>query len=124
MFHSGKSTGLIPQARHGNVGWQHGSGAHHKDAIGQGYPFQLGGAVCTVTQLNSLLNSLLIHKNSYNPPSPDELLSKGARIANIKTSANASEKTTVCIVLKQRNNSGYCGQVCYLEQQMAVLLDK
>ena len=112
MFHSGKSTGLIPQARHGNVGWQHGSGAHHKDAIRQRYPFQLGGAVCTVTQLNSLL----IHKNSENPPSPDELLSKGARIADIKTSAKASEKTTVCIVLKQGSNSRDYGQVSYLEK--------
>jgi hypothetical protein len=28
----------------------------------------LGGAVCTVTQLNSLL----IHKNSDNPPSPED----------------------------------------------------
>jgi hypothetical protein len=112
MFHSGKSTGLIPQARHGNVGWQHGSGAHHKDAIGQRYPFQLGGAVCTITQLNSLL----IHKNSDNPPSPDELLSKGARIADIKASAKASEKTTVCIVLKQGSNSRDYGQVSYLEK--------
>ena len=116
MFHSGKSTGLIPQARHGNVGWQHGSGAHHKDAIRQRYPFQLGGAVCTVTQLNSLLNSLLIHKSSDNPPSPDELLSKSARIADIKASAKASEKTTVCIMLKQESNSEDYGQVLYLEK--------
>ena len=61
---------------------------------------------------NSLLNSLLIPKNRENPPSPNELLSKGARIADITASVEASDKTAVCIVLKQRSNSGNYGKRC------------
>ena len=103
---------LIPQTGHGYFGWYHRSGAHHKEAIEQGYPPQLGGAACTVPllssllirikfpvnfsantqnsntawgfinpaiqkQKSSLLNSLLIPKNRENPPSPNDLLSKG-----------------------------------------------
>ena len=37
-----------------------------------------------------------------NPPSPNERLSKGYRIADIKASAHASHKTHACISLKQR----------------------
>jgi len=44
------------------------------------------------------------------PPNDD--LSKGARMADIKASAKASDKTTVCIVLKQRSNSGDYGKLC------------
>ena len=51
-------------------------------------------------QKKSLLNSLLIPKNRENPPSPNALLSKGARIADITASVEASDKTAVCIVLK------------------------
>jgi len=72
-------------------------------------------------QKNSLLNSLLIPKNRENPPSPNVLLSKGAKIADIEAIANASDKTAVCIVLKQRSNSGYYGKLCYLGKRMAVL---
>ena len=43
---------------------------------------------------------------------------------NIKGSVEASDKTAVCIVLKQRSNSGYYGKLCYLRKQMAVLSDK
>ena len=59
-----------------------------------------------------------------NPPSPNELLSKGAKIANIRASAQASDKTHGYIVLKQRSNSGNYGQVLYLGKRVAVLLDK
>jgi len=149
----------ITQAGHGHIGWHHGSGAHHKEAISQGYSPQLGGAARTVPllssllirikfpvnfstnaqnpntawglarvpiqkQKSSLLNSLLIPKNRENPPSPNVLLSKGARIADIRASVEASDKTTVCIMLKQRSNSGYHGKRCYLGKQMAVLSDK
>ena len=61
-------------------------------------------------QKNSLLNS----KNRENPPSPNELLSKGWILADITASVEASDKTAVCIVLKQRSNSGNYGQVLYL----------
>ena len=107
------SPGLpITQARHRYFGWHHRSGADHKEAIGQGYPPQLGGPACKVPLLNSLLIrikfpvnfsthaqnpntpcglarapiqkqkyslliSLLIPKNRENPPSPNDLLSKG-----------------------------------------------
>ena len=107
------SPGLpITQACHRYFGWHHRSGADHKEAIGQGYPPQLGGPACKVPLLNSLLIrikfpvnfsthaqnpntpcrlarapiqkqkyslliSLLIPKNRENPPSPNELLSKG-----------------------------------------------
>ena len=73
---------------------------------------------------SALLNSLLIPKNRENPPSPNELLSKAARIADIRASVEASDKTAVCIVLKQRSNSGYYGKLCYLGKQMAVVSDK
>ena len=75
-------------------------------------------------QKSSLLNSLLIPKNRENPPSPNDLLSKGWILADITASAKASDKTAVCIVLKQRSNSGNYGQVLYLGERMAVLPDK
>ena len=62
---------------------------------------------------------VLISRSYQNPPSPNELLSKGYRFADIKASAEASHKTHVCISLKQRSNSQYYGQVCYLEKQVA-----
>ena len=39
-------------------------------------------------------------------PSPNDRLSKSTRIADIKASAKESDKTAICIVLKQRSNSG------------------
>ena len=72
----------------------------------------------------SLLNSLLIPKNRENPPSPNDRLSKAAKIADITASVGASDKTAVCIVLKQRSNSGNYGKLCYLGKQMAVLSDE
>jgi len=54
-----------------------------------------------------------------NPPSPNELQSKGYRFADIKTSAHASHKTHACISLKQRGNSLNYGLVCNLGKQMA-----
>ena len=68
---------------------------------------------------SALLNSLLIPKNRENLPSPNELLSKGWILADIKASVEASGKTPTCIVLKQRSNSGYYGKLCYLGKQMA-----
>jgi len=65
-----------------------------------------------------------VAKNRENPPSPNNRLSKGAKIADITASAKASDKTAVCIVLKQRSNSGNYGQVLYLGKRMAVLSDK
>ena len=138
---------FITQAGHCYFGWHHRSGAHHKEAIEQGYPPQLDRAASTVPllsslligikfpvnfranaqnsntawgltrapiqkQKNSLLNSLLIPNNRENPPSPNELLSKGAKIADITASVEASDKTAVCIVLKQRSNSGDYGKLC------------
>jgi hypothetical protein len=58
-----------------------------------------------------------------NPPSPNELLSKGYRIGDIKASAHASHKTHVCISLKQRGYSRNYGLVCNLVKQMAVSLN-
>ena len=75
-------------------------------------------------QKSSLLNSLLIPKNRENPPSPNELLSKGWILADIRAIANASDQTAICIVLKQRSNSEYYGKLCYLGKQMAVLSDR
>ena len=49
--------------------------------------------------------SLLISRFWQNSPSPNERLSKGYRIADIKASAHASHKTHACISLKQRGNS-------------------
>jgi len=63
-------------------------------------------------QKYSLLNSLLIPKNRENPPSPNDLLSKGWILADITASLEASDKTAVCIVLKQRSNSGNYGKLC------------
>ena len=54
-----------------------------------------------------------------NPPSPNELLSKGYRLADIKASAHASHKTHACISLKQRGYSRNYGLVCNLGKQMA-----
>ena len=54
-----------------------------------------------------------------NPPSPNERLSKGYRIADIKASAHASHKTHACISLKQRGYSRNYGLVCNLGKQMA-----
>ena len=45
----------ITQAGHGHIGWHHRSGAHHKEAIKQGYPTQLGRTASTVPLLSSLL---------------------------------------------------------------------
>jgi hypothetical protein len=59
-----------------------------------------------------------------NPPSPNELLSKGYGIGDIKASAHASHKTHACISLKQRSYSRNYGLVCNLGKQMAVSLDK
>ena len=70
-------------------------------------------------QKYSLLNSLLIPKNRENPPSPNDLLSKGWILADITASAKASDKTAVCIVLKQRSNSGNYGEISYLGKQVA-----
>ena len=58
-----------------------------------------------------------------NPPPPNERLSKGYRIGDIKASAHASHKTHVCISLKQRGYSRSYGLVCNLGKQMAVLSD-
>ena len=55
-----------------------------------------------------------------NPPSPNERLSKGYRIADFNASAHASHKTHACILLKQRNNSRNYGLACNLGKQMAV----
>ena len=57
-------------------------------------------------------NSLLIPKSKENPPSPNDPLSKGWILANITASLEASDKTAVCIVLKQRSNSGNYGKLC------------
>ena len=54
-----------------------------------------------------------------NPPSPNERLSKGYRIVEIKASAHASHKTHACISLKQRSYSRNYGLVCNLGKQMA-----
>ena len=54
-----------------------------------------------------------------NPPSPNERLSDGYRIADIKASAHASHKTHACISLKQRSYSRNYGLVCNLGKQMA-----
>ena len=59
-----------------------------------------------------------------NPPSPNERLSKGYRIADIKASAHASHKTHACISLKLRGYSRNYGLVCNLGKQMAVLIDQ
>ena len=59
-----------------------------------------------------------------NPPSPNERLSKGYRIGDIKASAHASHKTYACISLKQRGYSHNYGLDCNLGKQMAVLSDK
>ena len=70
----------------------------------------------------ALLNHCPPHRYSLrakNPPSPNDRLSKAAKIADIKASVEASGKTPTCIVLKQRSNSGYYGKLCYLEKQMA-----
>ena len=63
-------------------------------------------------QKKSLLNSLLITKNRENPPSPNDLLSKDWILADITASVDASDKTAICIVLKQRSNSGNYGKLC------------
>ena len=62
---------------------------------------------------------VLISCSYQNPSSPNELLSKGYRFADIKASAEASHKTHACIALKQRSNSRNYGLVCYLGKQMA-----
>ena len=70
----------------------------------------------------ALLNHCPPHRYSLrakNPPSPNDRLSKAAKIADIKALVEASGKTPTCIVLKQRSNSGYYGKLCYLEKQMA-----
>ena len=54
-----------------------------------------------------------------NPPSQNERLSKGYRIADINASALASHKTHACISLKQRGYSRNYGLVCNLGKPMA-----
>jgi len=46
---------------------------------------------------------------------------KRSKIADITASVEASDKTAACIVLKQRSNSRYYGNLCYLGKQMAVV---
>ena len=58
-----------------------------------------------------------------NPPSPNERLSKGYKIADILALAQASHKTHACISPKQRGYSHNYGLVCNLGKQMAVLPD-
>ena len=55
--------------------------------------------------------------------SPNERLSKGYIISDIKASAHASHKTHACISLKQRGYSRNYGLVCNLGKQMAVSSD-
>jgi hypothetical protein len=69
------------------------------------------------------LHFQVIPNNRENPPSPNERLSKGYRIGDIKASAHASHKTHACISLKQRGYSRNYGLVCNLGKQMAVLSD-
>ncbi len=59
-----------------------------------------------------------------NPLSPNERLSKGYSIDDIKASAHASHKTHACISLKQRGYSRNYGLVYNLGKQMAVSSDK
>ena len=54
-----------------------------------------------------------------NSPSPNEILIKGYRFADIKTSAQALHKTHACISLKKRSYSRNYGLVCNLGKQMA-----
>ena len=61
---------------------------------------------------------------TQNPPLPNERLSKGYGIGDIKASAHASHKTHACISLKQRGYSRNYGLVCNLGKQMAVLSDE
>ena len=70
------------------------------------------------------LNLISIFSPYQNPPSPNERLSKGYRIADIKASAHASHKTHACISLKQHGYSRNYGLVCNLGKQMAVSADK
>jgi len=56
-----------------------------------------------------------------NPPSSNERLSKGYKIADILASAHASQETHSCISLKQRGYSRNYGLVCNLGKPMAVL---
>ncbi len=58
-----------------------------------------------------------------NPPSQNECLSKGYRIADINASALASHKTHACNSVKQRGYSRNYGLVCNLGKQMAVSAD-
>ena len=44
----------------------------------------------------SLLNSLLIPKNRENPPSPNDPLSKGAKIADIKVLSDKAYHVSKC----------------------------
>ena len=62
---------------------------------------------------------VLISRSYQNPPSANDLLSKGYRFADIKASAYASHKTHACISLKQRSYSRNYGLVCNLGKQMA-----
>jgi len=55
-----------------------------------------------------------------NPPSPNEILSKGYRFAGIKPSAHASLKTHACISLNLCRYTRNYGLVCSLGKQMAV----
>jgi hypothetical protein len=73
---------------------------------------------------SSLLISLLIPKNRENPPSTNELLSKGRRSAYISASHKASRKVRAFRSLKQRKKSGHFGELCQLQKQVAVLSDE
>ena len=49
-----------------------------------------------------------------NPPSPNERLSKGYRIADIKASAKAPHKAHACISLEHHGNLRNYGLACNL----------
>ena len=57
------------------------------------------------------MGNVLSFEDIKNPPLPNDLLSKGWILADITASLEASDKTAVFIVLKQRSNSGDYGQV-------------
>ena len=86
--------------------------------------------LCQASRINKRVSSNMLEKACAhftfkicalpNPPSPNERLSKGYRIGDIKASAHASHKTHACISLKQRSYSRNYGLVCNLGKQMAV----
>ena len=56
------------------------------------------------------MGNVLSFEDTKNPPSPNDLLSKGWILADIMASVEASDKEAVCIVRKQRSNSEFYGQ--------------